>query len=80
MSETELAQPPHVDVDPLAAGTAGDRVIRGSGLRAAAHVLGVLVGAVSAPLVVRHLGPSRYGQFATVGSIFEVTVIGKAGA
>jgi O-antigen/teichoic acid export membrane protein len=72
VSETELGQRPHVDVDPLAAGTAGDRVIRGSGMRAAAHVIGVLVGAVSAPLVVRHLGPARYGQFATVGSIMFV--------
>jgi O-antigen/teichoic acid export membrane protein len=73
VSETDTTHVPHVDADPLAAGTAGDRVIRGSGLRAAAHVVGVLVGAVSAPLVVRHLGPTRYGQFATVGSVMFVT-------
>jgi O-antigen/teichoic acid export membrane protein len=41
-------------------------------MRAAAHVGGVLVGAVSAPLVVRHLGPVRYGQFITVTSLIYV--------
>jgi O-antigen/teichoic acid export membrane protein len=73
VSETDTTHVPHVEADPLAAGSAGDRVIRGSGLRAAAHVVGVLVGAVSAPLVVRHLGPTRYGEFATVGSVMFVT-------
>ena len=58
--------------DPLAAGEAGGKVIRGSGLRASAHVIGVLVGAVSAPLVVRHLGPVGYGRFLTVTSLIYV--------
>jgi O-antigen/teichoic acid export membrane protein len=63
---------PYAEDDPLAAGEAGGKVIRGSGLRAAAHVTGVLVGALSAPLVVRHLGPVRYGQFITVTSLIYI--------
>ena len=71
MSETELGQPPHLD-EPLEAGEAGAKVIRGSGTRAAAHVAGILVGLISAPLVVRHLGPVGYGRFLTVTSIIYI--------
>jgi len=58
--------------DPLEAGDAGGKVIRGGGLRAAAHVIGVLVGVISAPLVVRHLGVEDYGKFVLVTSIVYV--------
>lgn len=61
-------------VDPLAAGDAGAKVIRGSGMRVAAHVTGVLAGVVSAPLVVRHLGVDDYGRFVVVGSILQVVL------
>ena len=79
MSETEVGQHPHVD-EPLEAGEAGAKVIRGSGTRAAAHVTGILVGLISAPLVVRHLGPVGYGRFLTVTSIiYIVTGITEGG-
>jgi O-antigen/teichoic acid export membrane protein len=71
VSETDLGQVPHID-DPLEAGEAGGKVIRGGGLRAAAHVTGILVGLISAPLVVRHLGPVGYGRFVTVTSIIYI--------
>ena len=58
--------------DPLEAGRAGDKVIRGGGLRASAHVIGVAVGVVSAPLVVRHLGVDDFGRFILVTSIVYV--------
>ncbi len=66
--------------DPLAAGEAGGKVIRGGGLRAAAHVAGVVGGVVSAPLVVRHLGVEGYGRLALVGSIlFVATALTEGG-
>jgi O-antigen/teichoic acid export membrane protein len=66
--------------DPLAAGDAGGKVIRGGGLRVAAHVVGVLSGALSAPLVVRHLGVEGYGRLALVGSIlFAATALTEGG-
>lgn len=67
-------------VDPLAAGDAGGKVIRGGGLRAGAHIAGVLSGAISAPLVVRHLGVEGYGRLALVGSIlFVATALTEGG-
>ncbi len=57
--------------DPLAAGEAGGKVIRGGGLRAGGHVAGVLIGLLSAPLVVRHLGED-FGRYLTVTSIIVI--------
>jgi O-antigen/teichoic acid export membrane protein len=66
--------------DPLAPGDAGGKVIRGGGLRAAAHVAGVVGAAVSAPLVIRHLGVEGYGKLAVVGSIlFVATALTEGG-
>jgi O-antigen/teichoic acid export membrane protein len=67
-------------VDSLAAGDAGTRVIRGGGLRVGAHIAGVLGAAVSAPLVVRHLGVEGYGRLAVVGSVlFVATALTEGG-
>lgn len=69
-----------LEPDPLESREAGAKVIRGGGLRAAAHVIGVLVGVVSAPLVVRHLGVEDYGRFVLVTSIiFIVTGLTEGG-
>jgi O-antigen/teichoic acid export membrane protein len=66
--------------DPLVAGDAGPRVIRGGGARVAAYVGGVLAGLVSAPLVIRHLGIEDYGRFAVVLSItFIATALTEGG-
>lgn len=65
------SQPEQPD-DPLIAGDAGQKVIRGSSLRVAAHVTGLVAGVVSAPLVVRHLGLEDYGRYVLVSSIVFV--------
>jgi O-antigen/teichoic acid export membrane protein len=66
--------------DVLDTSQAGGRVIRGGGLRIAAQIGGLLVGTVSTPIVVRHLGPSGYGNFQTVASlIFIVSGITEGG-
>lgn len=48
---------------------AGARFIRGSVVRLMGYGVSVLASIVSAPIVIRHLGPSRYGYFATVMAI-----------
>ena len=53
---------------------AGARFIRGSLVRLATYGVNLLASLVSAPLVIRHLGPSDYGYFATVTAI--VFIIG----
>jgi O-antigen/teichoic acid export membrane protein len=82
MSEIEGSLTPGATVagDPYAAGEAGGRVIRGGGLRVAGALVGVLAGAVSAPLVVRHLGVTDYGKYLTVTSvIFVITALSEGG-
>ena len=51
---------------------AGGKVIRGGALRVVTYVLGLLVGLISAPLLIRHLSVAEYGVFATVNSIVFV--------
>ncbi len=53
---------------------AGARLIRGSLVRVTTYGLSLLASLISAPLVIRHLGPSDYGYFATVTAI--VFIIG----
>jgi O-antigen/teichoic acid export membrane protein len=53
---------------------AGARFIRGSAVRLIAFGASLLTSIVSAPLVIRHLGPVDYGYFATVNAI--VFIIG----
>lgn len=66
-----LSEPP-VAADPtgelLDHPEAGNRAIRGSVLRSAAYVGGILVTLVSAPLLVRHLGVVGFGQYSLVGT------------
>jgi O-antigen/teichoic acid export membrane protein len=77
--EISPAQAPATD-ERLAAGEAGGRVIRGGSLRAVGTLAGVLGGAVSAPLVVRHLGVADYGRYLTVTSvIFVITALTEGG-
>jgi O-antigen/teichoic acid export membrane protein len=53
---------------------AGARFIRGSLFRVGVYGISLLASLISAPLVIRHLGPSAYGYFATVTAI--VFIIG----
>jgi O-antigen/teichoic acid export membrane protein len=69
-----------VAADPYAVGEAGSRVIRGGGLRVAGALTGLFAGAISAPLVVRHLGAADYGHYLTVASvIFIITALSEGG-
>ena len=83
MSDTDATAPPANPAaaeDPYAVGKAGGRVIRGGSLRVAGSMAGLLAAAVSAPLVVRHLGPTDYGHYVTVSSvIFVVTALTDGG-
>jgi len=72
MSTTNATASPGPDGDPLAAGDAGARVIRGGGLRTLGHGLGTLAGIVSAPLVVQHLGLADFGRYLTVTSVIYI--------
>jgi O-antigen/teichoic acid export membrane protein len=66
--------------EPYAAGEAGGRVIRGGSLRVVGTLVGVLAGALSAPLVVHHLHRVDYGRYLTVTSvIFVVTAVTEGG-
>lgn len=66
--------------DVLDTPAAGPRVVRGSALRVAGYTGGLLVGLVSTPLVVRHLGAVDFGRYATVTSlIFVVTALTEGG-
>jgi O-antigen/teichoic acid export membrane protein len=82
MSEADAAASAQTPLpgDPYQAGEAGGRVIRGGSLRVAGALAGVLVGAVSAPLVVRHLGVVDYGRYLTVSVvIFVITALSEGG-
>ncbi len=56
-------------VEALDSAQAGGRFIRGSIVRVLTYGVSVLTSIVSAPLVIRHLGPTSYGYFATVTAI-----------
>src|SRR2546421_5425844 len=82
MADVGGATPPVTPVagDPYAVGEAGGRVIRGGTVRVAGALAGVLAGAISAPLVVRHLGVTDYGRYLTVTSIiFVITALTEGG-
>jgi O-antigen/teichoic acid export membrane protein len=82
MADVGGTTPPLTPVasDPYAVGEAGGRVIRGGTVRVAGALTGVLAGAISAPLVVRHLGVTDYGRYLTVTSvIFVVTALTEGG-
>jgi O-antigen/teichoic acid export membrane protein len=67
-------------VDVLASEEAGDRVIRGGTVRAASYVVGIGIGVLVTPLVVRHLGVEDFGRLATVTSLlFIVTGLTEGG-
>ena len=74
MSVSDATAQPGPDGDPLSAGDAGARVIRGGGLRSAGHAIGVMSGLVSAPLVVQHLGIVDFGRYLTVTSVMYIVI------
>jgi O-antigen/teichoic acid export membrane protein len=85
-----IVQPPDVSdgtgVDDIAAEhvldsrEAGNRFLRGSTLRLGAFGAGLACSLGATPLAVHHLGPVRWGQYATVSAvIFVVAAITEGG-
>lgn len=58
--------------DVLTSTEAGGHVIRGSALRIAGNVAGIVVGLVTATLLLRHLGVSESGRYVTVMSLVAI--------
>ncbi|MCW3032494.1 MAG: oligosaccharide flippase family protein, partial [Solirubrobacterales bacterium] len=72
--ETEQ-QPTHVEElesDLLDTPAAGPAAIRGSALRAAGYIAGILLSLASVPLLIRHLGESDYGRYVLVISLVTI--------
>ncbi len=58
--------------DVLDSGQAGGKIIRGGAVRTASYVGGILVGLVSTPFMVRHLGVVDFGRYVTVTSLIFI--------
>jgi O-antigen/teichoic acid export membrane protein len=60
--------------DVLTSSEAGGKVIRGSAMRVAANVVGLLLGLATATLLLRHLGVEESGRYVTVLSLVGIAV------
>lgn len=60
--------------DALTSPDAGGKVIRGSAMRALANVAGIVLGLVTAMLLLRHLGVAESGRYVTVMSLVGIAV------
>jgi O-antigen/teichoic acid export membrane protein len=58
----------------LTSSEAGGKVIRGSAIRVAANITGLLLGLVTATLLLRHLGVEDAGRYVTVLSLVGIAV------
>jgi O-antigen/teichoic acid export membrane protein len=58
--------------DVLDSAEAGQAAVRGSVLRTAGYVAGLALSLASAPLLIRHLGPTRFAQYVTVISLVTI--------
>jgi len=67
-----MADPAGIEGDLLDSAAAGPAALRGSVLRTAAYVLGILLSLVSAPLLVRHLGLPLFGRYVAVLSLLTI--------
>jgi O-antigen/teichoic acid export membrane protein len=54
---------------------AGPAALRGSAVRAGGYVVGLLLGLVSAPLLIRHLGIVDFGRYMTVVSVVGLVAV-----
>jgi O-antigen/teichoic acid export membrane protein len=61
-----------IESDVLDSTDAGNKIIRGGGLRIVSYVGGIVIGLISAPLLVHHLSVSDFGLYATATSIVFV--------
>lgn len=58
--------------DVLTSAEAGGKVIRGSAMRVGANAAGILVGLLTATLLLRHLGVAESGRYVTVLSLVAI--------
>lgn len=69
-------EPPDVDDSQaesvLDSTEAGRAAVRGSALRSTGYVAGLLLSLASAPLLTRHLGTVRFGQYITVTALVTI--------
>ncbi len=65
---------PEPDRDVLRSSGAGGHVIRGSALRVTANLVGIVLGLVTAALLLRHLGVEDSGRYVTVLSLVGIAV------
>jgi O-antigen/teichoic acid export membrane protein len=72
--DARRAQPPARADEPdvLDSPLAGHKAISGGALRALAYATGILVGLVSAPVMIRYLGVVSYGRYVAVVSLVTV--------
>ena len=68
LDEAIAAEEAHV----LDSSEAGAAAVRGSALRSAGYVAGLAMSLVSAPLLTRHLGAVRFGQYVAVISLVTI--------
>ena len=59
-------------IDVLRTGEAGGRVIRGSALRGTGYAAGILLGAGTSALLLRHLGVEDFGQYGIVVALLGI--------
>jgi O-antigen/teichoic acid export membrane protein len=69
-----MTAPKHVSEDVLTSRGAGGKVIRGSAIRVAANFAGLLLGLLTATLLLRHLGVEDSGRYITVLSLVGIAV------
>lgn len=61
-----------MSVDVLRTGEAGGRVIRGSALRGSGYAAGILLGAGTSVLLLRHLGVEDFGRYGIVVALLGI--------
>jgi O-antigen/teichoic acid export membrane protein len=69
-----MTLPEHAGEDVLTSGEAGGKVIRGSAMRIGANVAGLILGLLTATLLLRHLGVDDSGRYVTVLSLVGIAV------
>jgi O-antigen/teichoic acid export membrane protein len=69
-----MTLPEHAGEDVLTSSEAGGKVIRGSAMRIGASGAGLVIGLLTATLLLRHLGVEESGRYVTVLSLVGIAV------
>ncbi len=62
-----------LEVDVLNDASTGARVARGGLVRGVGYAIGGILSGVAAVLLLRHLGPVEFGQYAAIGALLGIT-------